>query len=291
VRSLLRWFGRNRRRLVLGTAGVGSLLFAGAFLYGASCGFRGCPTEAEIRAYRPVRGSIPLARIPESVRDAFIAVEDRRFAEHDGIDWRSFGRAFVRNAKALEVREGASTITMQLARGAFIPGDECGGRSLGRKLVELRLAGLLESSLSKDRILELYLNQIYLGDGKYGVEAASRHYFGKTVSRLTVAEAAMLAALPRAPSLYDPRSYPDRARARRDLVLGLMRQQGYLTVAEATAAARSPLRVAAQRGRSAAPPAPIRVSLTGASRPSPGRASDPTGRRGSAVPAGPHSSC
>lgn len=246
--SILPWYTRNRRRLVRGTAAAVALLVSLTYLYGDTCGYRGCPSVEEIRAFsRDRRGTISLERIPENVRNAFIAVEDRRFAEHKGVDWRGFGRAFFRNAAAFEVREGASTLTMQVARTAFIGGDECGDRSLGRKLVELKLASLIERALSKDQVLQLYLNLIYLGDGTYGVEAASRHHFGKSVSRLSLSEAAMLAALPRAPSVYDPADHPERAMARRDLVLRLMAQEGYITVAQATAAT-------AQRVQGAGPP-------------------------------------
>jgi membrane peptidoglycan carboxypeptidase len=232
----------------MGTAVAFCLLFISSFLYSVSCGYRGCPSVAEIRAYKPKHGStVPLERIPENVRNAFIAVEDRRFSQHHGVDWHAFGRALVRNTKAFEVREGASTITMQVARSAFIGGDECNERSFGRKLIELRLAHRIESALSKDQILQLYLNVIYLGDGTYGVEAASRHYFGKSVGRLSMSEAAMLAALPRAPSVYDPQDHPDRALARRNLVLSLMAKEGYITVAQANAASGQRLRVAGQR--------------------------------------------
>jgi len=247
---ILSWYTRNRRRLVLGTAAAFSLLLLSSFLYSVSCGYHGCPSVAEIRAYKPIHGSmVPLERIPQNVRNAFIAVEDRRFSQHHGVDWHAFGRALVRNTTAFGVREGASTITMQVARSAFIGGDECNDRSLGRKLVELRLAQRIESALSKDQILQLYLNLIYLGDGIYGVEAASRHYFGKSVGRLSMSEAAMLAALPRAPSVYDPQDHPERAMARRNLVLSLMAQEGYITAAQAEAAAGQRLRVAGGRRR------------------------------------------
>ena len=236
--SILPWYVRNRRRLLVGTAATIALALSLTFLYGDTCGYRGCPSLEEIRAFgKAHRGTVPLERIPENVRNAFIAVEDRRFREHEGIDWRGFGRAFLRNVAALEVREGASTLTMQVARSAFIGGDECGNRSLGRKLVELRLASLIEKALTKDQILQLYLNLIYLGDGVYGVEAASRHHFGKSVGRLSLSEAAMLAALPRAPSVYDPNDHPERATERRNLVLSLMAQEGYITPAQADAAA------------------------------------------------------
>jgi membrane peptidoglycan carboxypeptidase len=249
---ILSWYIRNRRRLVSGTAAAFCLLLISSFLYSVTCGYHGCPSVAEIRAYRSIHGStVPLDRIPQNVRNAFIAVEDRRFSQHHGIDWHAFGRALVRNSTAFGVREGASTITMQVARSAFIGGDECNDRSFGRKLIELRLAHRIESALTKDQILQLYLNLIYLGDGTYGVEAASRHYFGKSVGRLSMSEAAMLAALPRAPSVYDPQDHPERAIARRNLVLSLMEKEGYITADQANAAADQELRVAGQRRRSA----------------------------------------
>jgi len=131
---------------------------------------------------------------------------------------------------------------MQLARNVFP--DQIGPvHSLRRKLGELVLAQKIENSLSKDRILELYLNQIYLGNGLYGVEAASRGYFGKPVRDLTAAQAALLAALPKAPTSYDPRRFPAQARKRRDLVLSLMAQEGYLTPAELKKAQREKIKL------------------------------------------------
>jgi membrane peptidoglycan carboxypeptidase len=267
-RELLTWYSMNRLRLVLGTVAVFSFLAVVTFLYGMTCGLRGCPSVAEIRAYLPrnTRVSMPLERIPENVRNAFIAVEDRRFGEHHGIDWRAFGRAFVRNATSLEVREGASTLTMQVARSAFLGCADYADRSLGRKLIELRLAPRIERALSKDQILELYLNLIYLGDNTYGVEAASRHYFGKSVTRLSLSEAAMLAALPRAPSVYDPAEHPGRATERRNLVLTLMAQEGFITSAEADKASDQRLRVTAQRNPASGAPPAIAASRTSSRR-------------------------
>src|SRR5687768_15911830 len=207
----------------------------------ATCGFSGCPNSAEIRAYRPTEGgrildrngetlgritqvrreNVPLSAVPSHVREAFIATEDRRFYEHDGLDWRGIGRASIRNTAALGVREGFSTITMQAVRNTFLAG-RFRSRSLSRKLMEMRYSRLLEQHLSKDEILQLYLNVIYLGNGVYGVEGASRDLFGKSVRAVTLAEGAMLAALPKAPSVYTPRRDPRRARFRRDLVLSLM---------------------------------------------------------------------
>jgi 1A family penicillin-binding protein len=260
------WLSLHRRSIVLWTAATVSLAFICGFTYSVTCGFRGCPSIEEIRAYVPLQGgrvldrngevlgyldpvrriTVSLDRIPDNVRNAFIAVEDRRFASHHGVDWHAFGRAFFRNATSLGVREGASTLTMQVARSAFFGGDDYSDRSFGRKLIELRLTRLIEGELTKDQILELYLNLIYLGDDTYGVEAASRHYFGKSVDRLTLAEAAMLAGLPRAPSVYDPREHPDRAIERRNLVLSLMAQEGFITRDAAEKASDQRLRVARQ---------------------------------------------
>ncbi|HET8834596.1 MAG TPA: biosynthetic peptidoglycan transglycosylase, partial [Gemmatimonadales bacterium] len=164
------------------------------------------------------RVNVPLSRVPRHVRAAFIAVEDRRFYYHHGVDWRSAARALVRNISRADVSEGFSTITMQVVRNVFVP-RLAQQRTLRRKLIEIYLAHRLERSLSKQQILGLYLNVIYLGNGTYGLEAASRDLFGKSVDRLTVAEGATLAALARGPSLYAPRRHPERAIARRDLVL------------------------------------------------------------------------
>ncbi|MEO7964410.1 MAG: PBP1A family penicillin-binding protein, partial [Gemmatimonadaceae bacterium] len=229
-----------------------------------SCGFVGCPSTAAIRAYQPPEGgrvldrsgrllgrltlvkrvNVPLTRVPKHVRQAFISTEDRRFYSHGGLDWRGFGRAVVRNVASLDVREGFSTITMQVARNTFMAEHDALERSVGRKLLELRLTRLLEANLSKDQILERYLNVIYLGNGVYGVDAASRDLFGKRVDQVTIAEGAMLAALPKGPTAYTPRRNPERALVRRDLVLGLMRQQGYLDEIGLAAARAEELEVA-----------------------------------------------
>jgi 1A family penicillin-binding protein len=231
--------------------------------YMRTCGFAGCPSTAELQAFRPSEGSrildrngvqigrlthvrrvnVPLSRVPRHVRAAFIAVEDRRFYYHHGIDWRSAGRAAWRNLRSLDVREGFSTITMQVVRNAFLPHLE-GQRTLRRKLIELELARRLERALPKQRILELYLNVIYLGNGTYGVEAASRDLFGKSVAELGVGEAATLAGIARGPSLYAPRRHPERAQARRDLALLLMAREGYISDARAAAARSRPFRLA-----------------------------------------------
>jgi 1A family penicillin-binding protein len=228
----------------------------------ATCGFAGCPSTADILAFRPSEGgrvldragapigrltyvrrvNVPLSRVPRHVRAAFIAVEDRRFYYHHGVDWRGAARALVRNVSRGDVSEGFSTITMQVVRNAFVP-RLAQERTLRRKLIEIRLAYRLERALTKQQILALYLNVIYLGNGAYGVEAASRDLFGKSVDRLTVAEGATLAALARGPSLYAPRRHPDRAVTRRNLVLTVMAREHYLSDTLAARAQAEPLRL------------------------------------------------
>jgi 1A family penicillin-binding protein len=174
------------------------------------------------------RVNVPLSAVPEFVQQAFIATEDRRFYQHGGLDWRGFFRAVATNLRAGRTREGFSTITMQVARNTFAV-RKYPARSIRQKLIELRLSRLLEGSLTKQEILELYFNVIYMGNGVYGVEAASKDLFGRSVNQLNITQAAMLAALPKAPSSYTPRRHPDRALARRNLVLSLMVKEGYIS--------------------------------------------------------------
>lgn len=240
-----------------------ALLLCWSVLWVGTCGWYGCPSTSQIQAFRPSEGSlvldrlgrrlgrlnyvrrinVPLGRVPRHVRAAFIATEDRRFYHHGGVDWRSVARAAIRNLSGLSIREGFSTITMQVVRNAFLP-QLSAQRSVGRKLIELELAGRLEATLTKQQILETYLNIIYLGNGTYGVEAASRDLFGKSVGRLSLAEAATLAGLAKGPAIYAPRRHPDRALARRNLVLTLMVREGYASSAAARWAASQPLRLA-----------------------------------------------
>ncbi len=232
-----------------------------------TCGFAGCPSRAGIRAFRPGEGgrivdrndrflgrialvrrvNVPLTAIPTHVRQAFLSTEDRRFYQHNGLDWRGLVRASLSNVRHGGVREGFSTITMQVARNSFLVNTR--GRTLRRKLIELRLTKLIESELTKDQILELYLNLIYLGNGVNGVEAASRDLFGKSVDRLNVSEGAMLAALPKGPSAYTPRDHYERGLKRRNLVLSLMAETGSLSSAEAAQAERMPLKIAEDEWR------------------------------------------
>jgi 1A family penicillin-binding protein len=199
---------------------------------------------------RQFRTSIPLRGMPPYVQHAFIAVEDQRFYQHDGVDL--IGVASAIKGKLLGERlRGASTITQQLV-GNMHP-DIIDRRDLGlsRKLHEQAAAREMEKHYSKSQILEAYLNQVDLGHHWFGVEAAARHYFGKSASRLSLAEAATLAALPKSPPLYDPIRFPARNKARRDLILGLMAEQGYISRDMAEKARREPIVTAPDAGMSA----------------------------------------
>jgi penicillin-binding protein 1A len=180
---------------------------------------------------------VPLQQIPAALRNAIIAVEDARFYSHFGVDVRGILRAAYANFRHGRVVEGGSTITQQLAKVLFLTPD----RSFSRKVKEALLAFELEKRYSKDRLLELYLNQVYMGHGAFGVEAAARMYFGKSVQDLTLPEAAMLAALPRSPGNYSPFERPELAQRRRAIVVGRLLEHGYISEAEAKATNRAPL--------------------------------------------------
>ncbi len=168
--------------------------------------------------FKENRVIIGLDDVSEYFVEAIIATEDREFREHWGIDVFAVMRAAIQNVRAGRVVQGASTITQQLARSLFLSPEV----SLTRKLREALLALRIEQTYSKDRIIELYLNQIYFGDGAYGVEAAALSVYGKRAADLNLAEAALLAGLPKNPSGYSPRRHPERARQRRSLVLSMM---------------------------------------------------------------------
>ncbi|MBI2552877.1 MAG: penicillin-binding protein 1A, partial [Candidatus Rokubacteria bacterium] len=175
---------------------------------------------------------IPLAQIPKALRDAILAVEDARFYSHWGVDPTGVARAVYQNFRRGRIVEGGSTVTQQLAKVLFLTPD----KSLDRKLKEAVLALELERRYPKDRILEMYLNQIYFGAGAFGVEAAARTYFGKSVSELGLPESALLAALPRAPTTYSPFEHPEPARRRRAHVLNRMVEVGAIAKAQAASA-------------------------------------------------------
>ena len=183
------------------------------------------------------RTLVPLKDIPINLRDAVIAIEDRRFYEHDGVDLESVGRAFGANASAGDIVQGGSTITQQLVKILFT-GRE---RTATRKIKEALLAYELESKNDKNTVLSTYLNTVYFGRGAYGVESAAQRYFGKSVSALDLSESATLAGVIRSPSRYGSPSSVDAAAERRDTVLQEMRMQGFITAQEEGVASKQPL--------------------------------------------------
>ena len=259
-RSVLQRLRRIPRRVWWYTASVLVIGAAATASWWYSCGYRGCPSTAQLQAWRPTEGgalldrsgqliaplspvkrvNVPLSRIPKHVQAAFVAVEDRRFYAHHGVDFHGVARAAFENVKALGVREGASTITMQLARNVFLS-HRANERSIPRKLLEWRYAMLIENALDKPEILERYLNAIYLGNGVYGVEGASRDLFGKSVRDVTLAEAALLAGLPKAPSAYTPRRDRARALLRRATVLDVLEREAVATPTAVAAARSTPI--------------------------------------------------
>jgi penicillin-binding protein 1A len=195
-----------------------------------------------------VRGSrngrtLALSAMPAYLPNAFLAAEDRRFYSHHGLDLTGIARAMRADLGARHVVQGGSTITQQVVRNIFLSPDQ----TLKRKVQEAILAWRLERALGKTEILELYLNRIYFGDGAYGVEAASQTYFGKPAAQDSLAEAALLAALPKAPSRLDPANDLDAALARSRVILGEMRQDGWITAAQQAQAIAAPPTLAPER--------------------------------------------
>ena len=182
---------------------------------------------------------VDIKDVPPTLTNAIIAAEDERFYQHSGIDYYGVARAAYANLVTGGRRQGASTITMQVARNFFLSSE----KTLTRKLYEVLLALKIEHSLGKDQILGLYINQIYLGQRAYGFAAAAQIYFGKSLDQLTLGEAAMLAALPKAPSLYNPVANPQRAKQRQQYVLRRMKELGYIDEAEHEAAVKAPIAV------------------------------------------------
>lgn len=195
--------------------------------------------------FRERRYRTPIADIPPLVRNAFLAAEDADFYAHHGVDFLGIARAFAANLRAGNVVQGGSTITQQVVKALLLTPE----RSYERKLKEILLALRLEQHLSKEQILELYLNQIYFGDGNYGVGAAARNYFGKSVSELDAAEAALLAGLPAAPSRYSPNRSPEAARARQTYVLRRMLEERFVGAGEYQEALRTNVEVLARHER------------------------------------------
>jgi penicillin-binding protein 1A len=200
------------------------------------------PDARKIVLYRPAPGRpfVPIVEMPALVIHAFLAAEDADFYRHSGINLPMVLRAAAIDVYRYTLRErplGASTITQQLVKNLLLNGKP----TLRRKVREALLALRVERALSKDRILEIYLNEIYLGCGAHGVAEAARNYFGKPVGALTTYEAAFLAALPKAPSHYNPLHFHEAALARRDWVLDRMAEDGYLSPSQASISKEMPL--------------------------------------------------
>jgi len=185
------------------------------------------------------RHDVPLADIPAHLRNAFVAVEDHRFFKHPGVDPIALGRAVVRNLGSPGTVEGGSTMTQQLARTLFLSNQ----KTYGRKAKEAVLALMIDSHLSKDQVLELYLNRIYLSAGVYGVETMSRHLFGRPAKQLSLAECALIAGLARSPAGLSPWTNLDGAIARSHVVLARMRQEGFIDAGQEEAAKHARLRI------------------------------------------------
>ena len=188
------------------------------------------------------RNVVTISEVPAHLKQAILAAEDDRFYEHGGVDYLGVLRAAYSNFSAGSVRQGASTITMQVARNFFLTRE----KTLTRKFSEALLAFKIESNLSKDNILELYVNQIYLGQRSYGFAAAAQTYFGKSLQEINTAEAAMLAGLPKAPSSYNPISNPKRAKSRQLYVLGRLHKLNYISSEELDELEKQPIPIKKQ---------------------------------------------
>ena len=233
----------------LGVAGVVSLLILIAITMALA--YPNLPDISDLEDYHPklplrvysVEGDLigefgeehrtltPIAEIPDVMKNAILAIEDARFFEHGGIDYIGMVRAALANVGRSK-SQGASTITMQVARNVYLSSE----KTFTRKIYEVLLTFKLEHNLSKDQILEIYMNQIYLGNRAYGFAAACETYFGKPLKDITVAEAAMLAGLPKAPSAFNPIKNPKRARIRQQYIIERMLDNGFITAAQADAA-------------------------------------------------------
>ena len=246
-RSTIQRIGRLAVGLVglAGAAVIGILITVGIAL---AVAFPNLPSVADLADYRPKlplrvltadgklmgefgeerRNLLPIKEIPEVMKQAVLAIEDSRFFEHSGVDYRGMLRAALANLGQAK-SQGASTITMQVARNVYLSAE----KSYTRKIYEVLLTFRLEHLLTKEQILEIYMNQIFLGQRAYGFSAASQTYFGKPLKDVTIAEAAMLAGLPKAPSAYNPISNPTRARIRQLHIIDRMLENGFITAAEA----------------------------------------------------------
>ncbi len=250
-----------KRLLLLGIAGVFGLGAIGVLVvvFALAMAYPNLPALDTITDYRPKmplriftadnvligefgeerRTLVHFKDIPDVMKKAVLSIEDDRFYEHSGIDYWGILRATVHNATSSSARQGASTITQQVARNFFLSSEQ----TFKRKAYEAMLAWKIEKNLSKDQILELYMNQIYLGQRAFGFQSAAQIYFGKDLRDISVAEAAMLAGLPKAPSAYNPVVNPTRARTRQQYILTRMHSLGYITDAQFAQAKDEPLKI------------------------------------------------
>jgi penicillin-binding protein 1A len=250
---------RSRGLLFTILASIAGLVLAGSLLlvFGLALAYPNLPELDSLTDYRPKmplrifsadgvligefgeerRNLVRIKDIPDVMKKAVLAIEDSSFYEHGGVDYTGILRAALHNATG-GARQGASTITQQVARNFFLSSEQ----TFKRKLYEMLLAWKIEKNLTKDQILEVYMNQIYLGQRAYGFSSAAQIYFGKNLKDISVAEAAMLAGLPKAPSAYNPVVNPKRARTRQQYILQRMRDLGYITEAQYTAAKNEQLK-------------------------------------------------
>jgi len=262
---MLRFWGWIFTLLFIGALAAGAVVVGILYHFG-----RGLPDYEHLRTYEPPivsriyandgrlfaeyasqkRVFVPIASIPKRVIKTFLAAEDKNFYHHPGLDFPGIIRAAITNLKNMGTGRrpmGASTITQQVAKNLLLA-DIGGIASYDRKVKEAILTMRIENAFSKDRILELYLNEIYLGDGTYGVAAAALHYFNKSMDELTIAECAFLAALPKAPSHYHPKRNYAQAKARRDWVISRMYEEGLISREEAIQAKNEPFNLREQNG-------------------------------------------
>ncbi len=250
---------RPRGLLFTILASIAGLVLAGVLLlvFGLALAYPNLPELDSLTDYRPKmplrifsadgvligefgeerRNLMRIKEIPDVMKKAVLAIEDNNFYEHGGVDYTGILRAALHNATG-GARQGASTITQQVARNFFLSSEQ----TFKRKLYEMLLAWKIEKNLTKDQILEVYMNQIYLGQRAYGFSSAAQIYFGKNLKDISVAEAAMLAGLPKAPSAYNPVVNPKRARTRQQYILQRMRDLGYITEAQYVAAKNEQLK-------------------------------------------------
>lgn len=257
VAKRMHWFPKAILWL-MGIAAAGALALVLTIAVGLAMAYPSLPDVSELADYRPKlplriyssegallgefgeerRTLTPIQEIPKVMTDAVLAIEDTRFFEHGGVDYKGILRATLANLGRVK-SQGASTITMQVARNVYLSSE----KTFTRKIYEILLTFKLEHLLSKNQILEIYMNQIYLGNRAYGFAAASEAYFGKPLKDISVAEAAMLAGLPKAPSAYNPISNPKRARSRQLYIIERMQENGFITTEQAQEAKAEPLKI------------------------------------------------